>query len=616
MKSSEPNVYDVLIMGAGFAGLCQARHLMLKIPGIRVGLIDPKGPGATNRQLKVGESLVEISAMFLYKELELHEYLIENHAPKFGLNFHWPKKVGKTETVDDYFHIWTNGSPDLPSYQLNRAKFETDLLAMCIEMGVDFIEGKVTDTEIGKGTELNSAFVRTPDGEQQFRTHHLIDAAGRKFLLGKKLDNLITDPERLAGLETGSAWLRVDGVDRKIFEDKRDPTNGSASHYYGTNHWFGHGHWIWMIPIETRSRALSIGVVHHKSIIESRDVNSREKFLAFLKANHRVLFNLIESGEIIDFKYLPVISHASKEMLSEDQWYVIGEAANMFDPFYSTGLVLAAQNIECVTEVIREKRMGDPLAEDRRALYNEYILQASRVYNQVYQRHAEHLGDANAMSWRIYLESIFWFGILVPMFAGKWHLETDFIGQFFKLTRTFFHGRNSIVGTFYEELSSAQESGKCLGMMNYTRTDQMPFGYNPLKLWDDFRQNSKYEKRRLNALKGIRMSIFYIGVLYAKLRIRHVGVHGLLEPRSIRVLSRLTGWFVYTTIGEWIHKWEVRGRPGHTRYREQEEEFAAHYLREPRLMPWKGKELAQEEGVMEVSANNPESANVSVATRG
>ena len=71
MNDSATKPFDVLIMGAGFVGLCQARHLMLKTPGLRVGLIDPKGTDQESRDLKVGESLVEISAMFLYRELEL-----------------------------------------------------------------------------------------------------------------------------------------------------------------------------------------------------------------------------------------------------------------------------------------------------------------------------------------------------------------------------------------------------------------------------------------------------------------------------------------------------------------------------------------------------------------
>ena len=50
--------YDVVIMGAGFAGVCQARHLMLKIPGIRIALVDPRPEKRSDKDLKIGESIV------------------------------------------------------------------------------------------------------------------------------------------------------------------------------------------------------------------------------------------------------------------------------------------------------------------------------------------------------------------------------------------------------------------------------------------------------------------------------------------------------------------------------------------------------------------------------
>lgn len=583
-SSDEP--FDVLIMGAGFAGLCQARHLQLKTPGLRIGLVDPKGTDADKRSFKVGESLVEVSAMFLYRELELHEYLIENHCPKYGLNFHWPKRPEKTDTIHDYHHIWTNGSPDLPSYQLNRAKFEADLLAMCIELGAVHIAGKVVDVTIRPGDELNGATVKTADGTVELSARHLVDAAGRKFLVGRKLDNLETEPEDLVGLDTGSAWLRVDGVDRSIFQEKRDQPNGCASHYYGTNHWFGHGHWCWMIPIETESRCLSIGVVHHKDYIDSKDINSKEKFLAFLEANHRILFELVSSGEVCDFKYLPTISHASKKMISEDRWYAIGEAANMFDPFYSTGLVLVSYNVELVTETIRALDAGEPDAEEKREAYDAFIVKASRVYNHIYDRHPEHLGDAAAMSWRIYMESTFWFGILVPMFAGKWHLELDFLKRFHGLAEYFFLGDDTVIGAYYDELSRSQKTGRNIGMMNYTRTDQFFFKFNPLRLWDDFRQNSKYDRRRLNVLLGARNSVFFLILLYAKLRVKNSGWLGLFEPRTAKHLVKLTGWLSYLAIGERVHRWEVRKRPNNRIFAERDAEFMERYRYEPRLMPW------------------------------
>ncbi|MFM6878759.1 MAG: tryptophan halogenase, partial [Microcystis panniformis] len=54
-------VYDVVIMGAGFAGVCQARHLMLKVPNIKIALIDPRPENRSDKDLKIGESTVEIA---------------------------------------------------------------------------------------------------------------------------------------------------------------------------------------------------------------------------------------------------------------------------------------------------------------------------------------------------------------------------------------------------------------------------------------------------------------------------------------------------------------------------------------------------------------------------
>jgi 2-polyprenyl-6-methoxyphenol hydroxylase-like FAD-dependent oxidoreductase len=151
----QDSIYDVVIVGAGFAGSCQARHLLLKIPNIRIALIDPRPIERTEKDLKVGESTVEISAMFLYKELGLHEYLIENHPPKHGLNFHWPKNPEHTQSIDDYYHIWTNRPPTLPGFQLNRAKFECDLLKMNCESGVTFYNGRVIALDLTPNDQVN-----------------------------------------------------------------------------------------------------------------------------------------------------------------------------------------------------------------------------------------------------------------------------------------------------------------------------------------------------------------------------------------------------------------------------------------------------------------------------
>jgi hypothetical protein len=43
--------------------------------------------------------------------------------------------------------------------------------------------------------------------------------------------------------------------------------------------------------------------MHHHEQLPAEEINTQEKFLNFLKANHTVLYNLIQSGEPEDFHY-------------------------------------------------------------------------------------------------------------------------------------------------------------------------------------------------------------------------------------------------------------------------------------------------------------------------
>ncbi|NEP19934.1 MAG: tryptophan halogenase, partial [Leptolyngbya sp. SIO4C1] len=424
-QSQQPDLqaYDVVIMGAGFAGLCQARHLLLKIPNIRLAIVDPRAAERGERDLKVGESLIEVAALFLAKELGLHDYLIEHHTPKFGLNFHWPKAPDQTAALDDYYHVWANRQTPVASFHLQRAKFEQDLLQMNQAMGADFHQGYVTQLDLQPGDAAKTVTVRTQSGPIKLQAKHVIDAAGRRFLIGQATDNIVTEPEALMGLSSGSAWLRVKQVDHQLFHSGYHPEGTSASPYYATNHYFGHGHWVWMIPIDRRTGELSIGVVHHHEMIPASSLNRCEKLQAFLRANHNLVSQLIDSGEIEDFHYLPRLAHKSKTLFSTDNWYVIGDAAQIFDAFYSYGTTMVAFAVESVTEIIRAKLAGEADAEAKRAAYNAFNLAYGRSVNCLYRGHSGQLGHASIMSWRIYFEYMWWFGVHIPMYVGKWHLD-------------------------------------------------------------------------------------------------------------------------------------------------------------------------------------------------
>jgi flavin-dependent dehydrogenase len=576
MYTTQAQEYDVVIMGAGFAGLCQARHLMLNIPNIKVALVDPRPLERSDKDLKIGESLIEVAALFLCKELGLHDYLIENHPPKSGLNFHWPKDPAQTESLDDYYHIWANRQTPIASFHLHRAKFEQDLLKMNQDMGAVFYNGRVVDVELTSGDAIKTVEIKVGGEKMELRAKHVIDAAGRKFIIGRKTDNLLFGPENLLGLNNGSTWLRVENVDRTIFHSGYHPTGASTSHYYSTNHYFGHGHWLWMIPIDKHSMELSIGVIHHHDVIPAEQINTQDKFCAFLKANHNLLAQLIDSGEIVDFNYWPKIAHKSKTMFSPDNWYVIGDAAHIFDAFYSYGTTMIAFAVESVTEIIRAKLAGEADAEDKRAAYNDFNLAYGRTVNCLYRGHAQQLGHASVMSWRIYFEYMWWFGVHVPTYIGKWHLDLNFIPKYLKIANANVDG---IFADLCQQFNQLVEQGANIGLMDGYRADQLLGDYGPLTHFDDFLENTKFEPKRCNVFASMKYTYFYIALWYVLFQWKGFGLPGLLRPTSLYYVFRMLALSVKAALGELIYKFKTRGLPENSQIEKMRQEFKSYQYR-------------------------------------
>ncbi|NCS47221.1 MAG: tryptophan halogenase [Microcystis aeruginosa BK11-02] len=550
MKNMSNRPYDVIIMGAGLAGLCQARHLMLKIPNIRIAMIDPRPENRTEKDLKLGESTVEVATLFFGKDLGLYEYLIENHPPKYGLNFHWPKRNDQTKTIDDYFHIWANRQPDLASTQLNRPKFERDLLKMNREMGADFYNGRVVDIDLTPNDQLHTVKVKLPNESIELQGKHLVDAAGRRFLIGKKTNNISFDSKDLYGVNTGSAWVRVQNVDRTIFHSGYDPTGASCSHYYATNHWFGKGHWLWMIPTDIDTMELSIGVIHHHDYISSESLNSKEKFYEFLKANHNILYQLVTSAENIDFHYWPRLAHTSKTLYSPDNWYVIGDSACIFDAFYSLGSTMIVSAIDSITEIIRAKLAGEVDAAEKCQAYNQFNLTLINSINLFMHNHSRHLGDASIMSWRIYFENMIWFGILIPIFVGKWHLDLEFIPQF---VQTFQTTLRSLVYEIHDQFDQLVDEKKNIGLMDCYRSDQLIWNYHTPKRYTHALENAQYEPKQTSVFTSMKKTFFYLTIWYLKLQWKSGGLSQVCHPRSLGTMAKLLTTSIYIGLGDIIY---------------------------------------------------------------
>lgn len=79
--------YDVIICGAGIAGLTLARQIRKTVPDVSLLLIEGLGDKSRSGAIQVGESTIEISANYLANVVGLRDYLEATHYHKWGLRF-------------------------------------------------------------------------------------------------------------------------------------------------------------------------------------------------------------------------------------------------------------------------------------------------------------------------------------------------------------------------------------------------------------------------------------------------------------------------------------------------------------------------------------------------
>ena len=190
--------YDVVIIGSGIAGGFLTRQLRRTLPDLSV-LVLESAPQMDD--YKVGESTVEVAASYMIRRLDLGTYLYQHQLPKNGLRFFFDS-AGKDLPLQRMSEIGSDHLPFHPSFQLERAKLERDLVTMNRASGAEVELGaKVTDLRIdGEGRH---AVVYEQGGERrEVSCRWLCDASGRRQLLLRKLGVKVHKDTRL---NTGAA---------------------------------------------------------------------------------------------------------------------------------------------------------------------------------------------------------------------------------------------------------------------------------------------------------------------------------------------------------------------------------------------------------------------------
>lgn len=390
--------FDVAILGGGKAGSLLARQIRRHAPDASVVLVER----SRERSFKVGESTVDVCGKYLTKRLGLSSYLYDEQLPKNGLRFFFDRE-DKTGALEDLSEIGVSGLIPFPSFQLDRARFEADLLRMNAAAGVEVRLGvRAASVELGSaGATHTIALEEEGKSAGTISARWIVDATGRSSLLARKLGLRTESP-----LANAAAWGRYRGV---ADLDDVGPESFHArvrhtSRVLSTNHFCYPGYWIWFIPLGRG--VTSIGVVMGKDLFRP-ELRTQEGLDAFLRS-HTAVARLMREATAIDTMSFGQLAYGTTRFVDASaRWALVGEAAAFTDPLYSPGGDYIAIENDWVTDLVRRDLAG----EDAAAL-------AKRA--SLYERALLHRLDSTLLLY----EGLYGTLGSFELFASKWDLDT------------------------------------------------------------------------------------------------------------------------------------------------------------------------------------------------
>ncbi|MEZ4338125.1 MAG: tryptophan 7-halogenase [Sandaracinaceae bacterium] len=401
---------DVAILGGGLAGNLLARQLRREVPDASVMIVEQ----SHERRWKVGESTVEIASHYLISKQGLSTYLYDQHLPKNGLRFFFDteRKDAELTTMSE---VGTDRPPPTPSFQLDRARLEQDLLRMNIEAGVD--------VRIGAPARALDLEARTfeVDG-QTVHARWIVDGTGRASTVARARDLRLPMEEQHP---IASVWGRFEGV--RDFDAIMDPAWRGRSRWVAralsTNHFMYPGYWIWFIPL---GRGItSVGVVGEKHVFR-RGIRTPEGFLSFLR-EHGAVASMIEDAKGLDIEGFTQLAYATKRFFhGGERWALLGDAAAFPDPFYSPGSDFISLECDYTTDLVRRDLAGEDV-EDRARTYDAFMQFRYDATMLLYQGLYPCFGSYDLMRVKLNFDLGCYYNLWLDPIAKGDHLDESFL---------------------------------------------------------------------------------------------------------------------------------------------------------------------------------------------
>ena len=436
---SDAKRYDVLIIGAGLAGLALARQLLLNSDK-RILLVDRRTEFPPAKQ-KVGEATVQLSAYYYARVLELEEHLLQQHYLKYNLRFYWKTPGQTNECYEHYSQSYIRKLSNINTYQLDRNKFEGEMLRVNLENpNFEFCPGCTDlDVTLNESGGMHSFSFKTPEGKLSGAAHWVVDTSGRGRFLARRLGLA-----REGTIRHGSHFYWVEGLvdiekltDLSPQEIRTRPDRAALGHtpaWQATNHFCAEGLWFWTIPLHGKT---SLGLVYDNRLIPREQIDTLEKLIQWVCKQFPLFARDLPHRRVVHHTALKDFAHDCVQTISPARWAIAGEAGRFTDPLYSPGGDLISLYNTFITDAIQIE--DDAELADKCRLYEQLMKAVYEAYVPTYAISYDALGDQQVFtlkySWELAIYfSYYVFPFINDLFTNKRFLVI-FINRFSQLGR-------------------------------------------------------------------------------------------------------------------------------------------------------------------------------------